>query len=194
METKQNQLERMDWKLSTDEKLYGENRREIILNWLKKSEGPLTGKALASKTNVSRQVIVQDISLLKAKNEPIMATARGYLYLKQNNEKQKAKRVIAVMHERKDTEKELTILVDHGITVVDVTVEHPIYGDLTGSLMLENRRDINHFIHLMSKTHASLLLSLTDGVHLHTLEADTEKQLDNACQALKEAGFLLIQP
>lgn len=179
--------------MSADDKILGEERREMILNWLKKSAEPMTGKKLAAQTNVSRQVIVQDISLLKARNEPIMATARGYLYLMKNIERQQEQRVIASAHERKDTEKELAILVDHGVTVVDVTVEHPIYGDLTGSLMLENRKDVNNFIKLMNNTDAPLLLSLTDGVHLHKIQADTQKQLDDACESLNKAGFLLDQ-
>lgn len=178
---------------SNEQKVLGEERRELILGWLKESPKPLTGKALADKTNVSRQVIVQDISLLKARDEPIMATARGYLYLNPNNGKGKAKKVIAVSHRYEDTAKELYTLVDHGVTVQNVTVEHPIYGDLTGSLMLQNRRDVDLFMGQLHDTHASLLSALTDGVHLHTIEADTAKQLEEACQALEEAGFLLEQ-
>lgn len=174
-----------------EQKVLGEDRRELILTWLKDSKTPLTGKNLAEKTNVSRQVIVQDISLLKARNEPIMATARGYLFLKQNEENRKMKRVIACVHERKDTAKELYTLVDRGVTVQNVMVEHPIYGDLTGSLMLQNRRDVDLFMKHLENTQASLLLTLTDGVHLHTIEADSEEQLNEACKALKKAGFLL---
>lgn len=179
--------------MTNEEKVLGEDRRELILTWLKESKKPLTGKKLADQTNVSRQVIVQDISLLKARNEPIMATARGYLYLGENEENPRVKRVIACVHEQEDTAKELYTLVDRGVTVQNVMVEHPIYGDLTGSLMLQNRRDVDLFMEHLKKTQASLLLNLTNGVHLHAIEADTEQQLDEACEALDQAGFLLKQ-
>ncbi|HEX7064150.1 MAG TPA: transcription repressor NadR [Bacillales bacterium] len=174
-----------------EQKILGEDRREFILSRLKKSTTPLTGKQLAEQTNVSRQVIVQDVSLLKARNEPIMATARGYLYLKQNEENRKIRKVIAVSHTPEETADELYTLVDLGITVLNVTVEHPIYGDLTGSLMLQNRRDVDLFLQQLQNTQASLLSVLTEGTHLHTLEADTQEQLDEACKTLKKAGYLL---
>ncbi|HET7615709.1 MAG TPA: 3H domain-containing protein, partial [Bacillales bacterium] len=71
------------------------------------------------------------------------------------------------------------------------TVEHPIYGDLTGSLMLQNRREVDAFMEQLENTGAPLLLSLTNGVHLHEIEADTASKLDEACDALEQAGFLL---
>ncbi|MHA4790996.1 HTH domain-containing protein, partial [Klebsiella pneumoniae] len=67
--------------MKKERKLLGEERRALILQWLKENHRPMTGTELANKTNVSRQVIVQDISLLKARNEPIIATSQGYLYL-----------------------------------------------------------------------------------------------------------------
>lgn len=174
-----------------EQKILGEDRRQFILAQLKESPAPLTGKQLAEQTNVSRQVIVQDVSLLKARDEPIMATARGYLYLKQNETDRKVRRVVAVSHKPEETADELYTLVDLGITVLNVSVEHPIYGDLTGSLMLQNRRDVDLFLEQLEDTQASLLSVLTGGTHLHGLEADTEKQLDEACEALKKAGYLL---
>ncbi|SET37844.1 hypothetical protein SAMN05216389_11015 [Oceanobacillus limi] len=172
-------------------KMLGEKRRSLILEWLQNNSEPITGKALAEKTNVSRQVIVQDISLLKAKGEPIIATSRGYVYFKENNKMAKQSRIIVVSHRAEETADELYTLVDIGVSVKNVMVEHPIYGDLTGSLMLKNRRDVDQFINELEKTNASLLSKLTEGVHLHTIEADTEEQLDEACEALREAGYLL---
>lgn len=172
-------------------KVLGEKRRELILSWLQDSKEPITGSALADKTNVSRQVIVQDISLLKARNEPIIATSQGYIYFQKDTNGGRVKRVIACHHLLEDTGNELYILVDHGVTVRDVSVEHPIYGDLTGSLMHRNRRDVDIFLKKLNHTGASLLSKLTDGTHLHTIEADSEHQLDEACAALKKAGYLL---
>ncbi|PWA10719.1 transcription repressor NadR [Pueribacillus theae] len=175
------------------EKILGDERRALILKWLKEEGKPITGSALAKRTNVSRQVIVQDISLLKAKNEPIVATAQGYLYMEQPPAKPPFQWVIAVKHKPEDTRKELEILVDHGVTVRDATIEHPVYGDLTGSLMISSRRDVDLFIKKMKSAKASLLSELTDGVHMHTLDAENEEQLQEACHALEKAGFLLRQ-
>ncbi|MGP4080545.1 transcription repressor NadR [Pseudalkalibacillus sp. R45] len=173
------------------DKVLGEERRDLLLQWLKQSETPLTGSHLAKQTNVSRQVIVQDISLLKARNEPIMATSNGYLYFQTVSSKQKYTRIIACQHSSDETVDELNTIVDYGVTVKDVTIEHPVYGDLTGVIMIQNRHDVEQFINKVRETNAAYLLELTDGVHLHTLEADSEDQLDQACRALEGKGYLL---
>ncbi|RXI99913.1 transcription repressor NadR [Anaerobacillus alkaliphilus] len=172
-------------------KILGEERRELILKWLMDKEQPITGTHLASKTNVSRQVIVQDISLLKARNYPILATAQGYVYMKEQTKTNFVSKVVACKHLPEQTEDELNIIVDFGGIVKDVVVEHPVYGDLTASLMLRNRRDVKEFITRMATTKAALLSQLTDGVHLHTIEARNISILEEICQALEEAGFLL---
>lgn len=174
----------------SQEKILGEDRRNLLLRWLKETDEPITGSDLANRTNVSRQVIVQDISLLKAKNEPIIATAQGYLYIHQN-QSQKVSRVVAVQHTPEDMEKELYLIVEHGVLVKDVIVEHPIYGEITANLRLKSHRDVDHFLSKMKQTGASLLSALTEGTHLHTLEAAQEDQLDDVVEALKIEGFLL---
>jgi uncharacterized protein len=173
------------------EKVLGDKRRELILTWLKSSDEPWTGQALASETNVSRQVIVQDISLLKASGEPIIATSRGYIYLNEKREPSRHKKVIVVKHSPEDTAKELYTIVDFGVTVQNVIVDHPIYGDLTGSLMLKSRHDVDIFLAEMERTNATLLSDLTEGVHLHTLEADTQEQIEKVIEALRAHKILL---
>jgi len=176
--------------MSQQDKLLGEKRRAFILDLLRQSAAPVTGQILAEKTNVSRQIIVQDISLLKAAGEPIIATARGYLYIRENRDNKK-RRIIAVCHPPEYTARELYLIVDYGVSVINVIVEHPVYGDLTGSLMLHNRHDVDQYLRRMEETGASLLSNLTDGVHLHTIEAATEEQLDKVVEALKKEGILL---
>ncbi|OIK16987.1 transcription repressor NadR [Bacillus sp. MUM 116] len=172
-------------------KILGEERRTLILQLLKDSAVPLTGSDLANRTNVSRQVIVGDITLLKAKNEPIIATSQGYLYLHQNAGAPSFERTIASFHKPEDTEKELNLLVDHGVLVKDVKIEHAIYGDLTASIMVANRKEVKQFMENLKSTKAALLSELTDGIHLHTISAPTEKALDDAKAALKKEGFLM---
>jgi transcriptional regulator of NAD metabolism len=172
-------------------KVLGEERRTLLLALLKESNHPLTGSELATRTNVSRQVIVGDITLLKARNEPIIATSQGYLYIKSSSPATMYERTIACSHAPEKTEEELNILVDHGVTVKDVRIEHPVYGDLTASVLVSNRKEVKQFIKKIKATKSSYLLELTDGVHLHTVSAPTEKALDEAEEALRVAHFLI---
>ncbi|MFC7393204.1 transcription repressor NadR [Scopulibacillus cellulosilyticus] len=174
--------------MTNQKKVLGEARRSLILRQLKESPVPITGSELANLTHVSRQVIVQDISLLKAKNYPIIATAQGYIYI---SERKTVSRIIACRHSREETENELNIIVDHGVTVKNVIVDHPIYGEITASLMIKNRKDVKSFIEKIQQANASFLFSLTGGPHLHTIEADSEEMLDGAFASLKKAGYLL---
>lgn len=177
--------------MTQKQKILGEERRELILKWLMDSNVPITGADLSAKTNVSRQVIVGDVSILKARNYPILATAQGYVYIKEQLKTDLISKVIACKHLLEDTEEELNIIVDHGGIIKDVIVEHQVYGDLTATLMIRNRRDVKEFISKMISTKAALLSQLTDGVHLHTIEARTQAELDDICIALANAGFLL---
>ncbi|WP_442857426.1 transcription repressor NadR [Bacillus sp. FJAT-44742] len=174
------------------EKILGEKRRNLLLQWLRESSSPLTGSRLAERTNVSRQVIVQDISLLKARNYPILATAQGYMLIPGETENTKRKKIVC-FHEDDPavTAKELNLIVDHGATVIDVSIEHPLYGDITASLMLSSRRDVKQFIDRLSSSNAGLLSALTDGTHLHTIEAASDEVLDEVVQILDQEGFLL---
>lgn len=177
--------------MKEQKKILGEERRTLLLNLLKKSNQPITGSELAAKAQVSRQVIVGDITILKAKKEPIIATSMGYLYLQQPGLEKVMERTIAVSHQRERTEEELNILVDHGVTVKDVRIEHPVYGDLTASIMVSTRNDVKHFMEKIRATKAAYLSELTNGIHLHTITASSEDALDNAVAALKQGGFLM---
>ena len=177
--------------MKTVKKISGEDRREHILSLLKESDVPFTGSELAAKTNVSRQVIVGDISLLKAKNEPILATSQGYIYMKNVKPTVNFERTIACNHPPERTEEELNMIVDHGVTVKDVRIEHPVYGDLTASILVSNRKEVSEFMRKVRETKASYLLELTNGIHLHTLSASSKKALDDAENALREANFLI---
>jgi uncharacterized protein len=171
-------------------KILGDERRAYILKLLQESSEPKTGSELASITNVSRQVIVGDITLLKARNEPIIATSQGYLYMHASNPAG-AERIIACSHGPEKTEEELLLLVDHGVTVKDVKIEHPVYGDLTASIMVSNRYEVKRFMEKIHATNASYLSELTEGIHLHTISAPSEKALDEAEEALRKANFLV---
>ncbi len=175
----------------TRRNLNGEERREYIIELLKRSSKPLTGKMLAKETGVSRQVIVTDIALLRTAEEPIIATSRGYIYYQNASINHLYRKVIVCNHTSEDIKKELEIIVNCGVTVVDVIVEHPFYGDLAGSLMIKNKSDINSFMNALDQTVP--LSILTDGLHLHTLESDSMENITLACKALKKAGILVTE-
>lgn len=178
-------------KLSTNEKILGAERRHLLINTLKEAHEPIPGRELGEMTNVSRQVIVGDITLLKAKGEPIMATSRGYIYMPPQVEPKQIEKVIVCSHTPEQTAKELNILVDHGVTVKDVKIEHQVYGDLTASVMVSNRNEVKNFIENIQQTNASFLLELTEGIHLHTIIANSEEEIANAEKALRKANILV---
>ena len=165
-------------------------RRRRIIERMRAHRGPLSGAELAKQLRVSRQCLVQDIAILRAAGEQILATPRGYRLPEATRNKQH-RAVLACRHAPERTEEELQILVDHGVKILDVIVEHPLYGELRGALMLESRADVQDFLEQVKATHAALLSSLTRGVHLHTVEASRPEMISRARAKLRERGFLL---
>jgi uncharacterized protein len=164
-------------------------RRQRILEWMRSQGGPIAGAQMAKRLHVSRQCLVQDIAMLRAAGEEIVATPRGYRLPEPANHRHRA--VLACRHAPERTQEELQILVDHGVKVLDVIVEHPLYGELRGSLMIESRADVQDFLNHVKAAHASLLSSLTGGVHLHTVEATRPEMISRARAQLRKRGFLL---
>jgi transcriptional regulator of NAD metabolism len=167
-----------------------EGRREALLLQLSQAGGPITGTDLAQRFGVSRQVIVQDIAILRAAGEQILATPQGYL-IHRVQKSSLARAVVACRHTREQIEAEIGIMVDHGGKVLDVIVEHPVYGELRGTLMIANRRDLGIFLQHLGQTEARPLSALTDGVHLHTLEAPDLVVMEEIIASLDKAGFLV---
>lgn len=167
-----------------------DKRREKILETIKNSDQPLTGSQLSSMFGVSRQVIVQDIAILRASGFEIIATPQGYMTIKYPGSNQQ-RRVIACKHYQDRMEEELITIVDLGGKILDVTVDHPVYGEFKGQLMIQSPSDVRSFVNKMEKEEAEPLSSLTEGVHLHTVEGDTKQILDRIEAALKEKGLLV---
>ena len=165
------------------------DRKENILKILQSTSKPVTGSELAKLLGVSRQVVVQDVAILRAQGINIMATPQGYLMMNQGVETAK-RAVLAVKHLPEQTEEELNILVDHNIRIIDVIIEHQIYGELRGYLMLNSRADVMKFMENVKAEKVTLLSSLTGGVHLHTVEYDDELNLHQAKEKLSENNFL----
>ncbi len=162
-------------------------RRERLLELLETASEPVPGSVLAARLGVSRQAIVHHIAVLRAAGAPIEATTRGYRW--QQSEGLRA--VFMVRHAPEETADELYALVDAGLTVVDVLVEHPVYGELRGGLDLHSRSDVDQFLDTLAKAHGSLLSTLTDGIHWHTVEARDRAAIERGRAALLRLGFLL---
>ncbi len=166
-------------------------RRTKLLQRLKKSQQALIGSQLAEEFGVSRQVIVQDIALLRAQGEKIIATSQGYFY-EENLGMPTVKASIACRHgDQKELKDELLTIINYGGRVIDVKVEHPIYGELVGNLMISSVEDIEKFVSNYHRDGAELLSKLTAGVHLHTIEAVNEQVLDKIKGELRAKGYLL---
>lgn len=164
------------------------SRRQAILDRLRTADRPVSASALAAGLNVSRQIIVGDIALLRAGGAEISATPRGYVLPRAT---EGITRTIACRHTLAQTGQELDILVDNGCTVLDVIVEHPVYGQLTGQLQISSRYDVEQFLARIRDSDAAPLSMLTGGLHLHTLCCPNEDAYTRACASLKAAGLLL---
>lgn len=167
----------------------GEERRNRIIEVLKNSREPVSGAELAKRLGVSRQVIVQDIALLRAVNRNIISTTRGYLLYYQ--EVQKVNRCFLVRHTDDEIEDELCTIVDNGGKVMDVIVMHDIYGEITTGLIIKNRQDVYDFVEKLKSCKTVPLKELTGGVHLHTVEADSEAILDSIEKKLRGKKYLV---
>lgn len=167
------------------------DRRAGILQLLRNRTAPITGGELAGLMGVSRQVIVQDVALLRSAGTSIFATPEGYL-LPAATQQAAARRVIAAQHKGNEAMRdELTIVVDMGGTVVDVAIEHGVYGEFSAPLMIRSRMGVDVFMSNFDNGDTSPISMLTGGVHLHTIEAESEEIIDRIIEKLSEKGYIL---
>lgn len=168
-------------------------RRQAIMRCLNREPDAITASALAAMFSVSRQVIVQDIAILRAGGADILATPAGYIVPRASFLK-RPRRVICCKHEREEQMvEELMTIVRLGGCAVDVTVEHPVYGEFKAMLMVGTERDVRRFIARLRENGAGPLSAITGGLHLHMVEADSEEALDKIVAALAKAGILQMQ-
>ncbi|MBE3583981.1 MAG: transcription repressor NadR [Limnochordaceae bacterium] len=174
--------------------MQNEERRQRLVHRLQLAGKPLTGGELAAAFGVTRQVIVQDVAVLRAGGLPVVATPRGYLWIGGQIAAHRFRDVLAVRHGPDLTRAELMALVHSGCRVVDVLVEHPLYGELRGELQLATPADVEDFLQRTQEGKQGLLSSLTGGVHYHTVEAAQAEAIGRARECLRELGILLENP
>ena len=159
-----------------EKEMTGADRRKEILSMIRDTDTPVSGTAIGKKTGVSRQVVVQDIALLRTQGYPIISTARGYLL----DEPKQAVRIFKVCH----------TIVDLGGCVVNVMVNHRVYGKLDAPLNIKSRRDVQNFMDDLKTGKSTPLLNVTSGYHFHKISAESEEVLDEIEEALKKKGYL----
>ncbi|GHU81974.1 transcriptional regulator [Clostridia bacterium] len=165
------------------------DRRSEILHILRGRQSPVSAGSLALQMQVSRQVIVGDIALLRAQGNDVIATVRGYtMALPAQPGRYIGK--IACQHTLEDTGRELLSIVELGGEVLDVAVDHYLYGEITGQLNIATPRDVEAFIRKLGQNQARLLSELTGGVHLHAVACRDGAAFKAITARLEELGFL----
>lgn len=171
--------------------LDGEKRREEIIRLLEGSIIPISGTELSRRLQVSRQVIVQDIALLRAVNKNILSTNKGYLLFEPGRETKECRKAMCVRHTTKQVLEEFFTIVDLGGKILDVVVEHELYGQIAVDLIIASRQDAEEFYQKMQENQAKPLKELTEDVHYHTIVAKDRNVMERIEQALREKGFLI---
>ena len=169
----------------------GEQRRNQILDMLMQQSSPLSGTALANLFHVSRQVIVQDIALMRAENHSILSTNKGYICRTPDSEQLQPKRVFFVRHNTDQVLEEFMTILELGGKILDVAVEHEIYGQIRADLLIESVQDAREFYDKLLTCRDNPLKVLTDDCHYHTVAAPSEKLLDIIEAELSAKGLLI---
>lgn len=165
----------------------GEERRKEILKYIGKSPVPVSGTKLAEYFHVSRQVIVQDIALLRAEGTEIFSTNRGYICKMPSL----VSKVYYVHHDDSRIREEMNLIVDNGGRIENVFVHHEVYGELRAELAVDSRKKVEDFIREIKSGKSSPLNTITSGYHYHTVTAESEEILAAIEEELKEKGFLV---
>ena len=167
-------------------------RRQQIIDIITHASAPVSATALSTKLGASRQAIVGDVALLRARGHDITATSKGYIITpKPHDAALQYLGKITSRHTADDTKAELYEIIDLGAAVIDVTIEHDVYGNITGPLNIKTRADVDNFINRLESSQDRLLLELSGhGVHQHTIACRDKDHFENIVQALRAKYFL----
>ena len=166
----------------------GQERRIAIIERLKGSTAPISAKSLADEHLVTRQIIVADIALLRAGGHRITAVSRGYVL---ETDDHGLTRHIAVKHDTDGIADEFYAVVDNGGKVLDIIVEHTLYGRISADLNITSRYEADQFVLRAKETGANPLSLLTEGIHIHTIAVKDEESFERITQKLSELGILV---
>lgn len=165
-------------------------RREAILAQL--GDKPVAARTLAARYGVSRQVIVQDMAVIRASHPNILSTARGYVMQQAESA---CAREFKVRHTPEQTGEEMDLIVDCGGHIKTISISHRVYGRITVEMDIRSRQDVREFLQSFEDSSSTVLSTATDGYHYHLVEAATPERLDLIGKELAAHGFLApLQP
>ena len=171
--------------------MHADERRTKLLEILQDKNEYQNATRLAQELGVSRQIIVSDVAILRERGWDIISTPRGYLLDERSDWGYSG--TVACRHDGEGVRREFYIVVDNGGAVIDISVEHPIYGQITARLDIRSRYDADLFIDRCREEKAVLLSALTDGLHLHRIGVQRREDFLRIRAALKEAGILAAE-
>ncbi|MGL5648663.1 MAG: 3H domain-containing protein [Clostridium sp.] len=163
-------------------------RREDIIKRLLEEDRPTKGIDLAKYYGVTRQVIVKDIAIIKASGREVVSTPDGYMF---RNSGSLFKDIIVVKHRSEEMRKEMEIVVKYGGIIEDVIVDHSLYGEIKVMIMVKSLNDINKFLEKYKKESSIPLSILTDGLHMHTISAESKENINLIKNELRECEILI---
>lgn len=166
----------------------GEQRRQIIVDKLKTSKMPISATSFAEQFGVTRQIVVADVALLRASGYPIRAEHKGYVF--DNQQSGMTKRIV-VKHGKNEVANEFYAIVDNGGKVLDVVVDHPVYGKLSAELNVSSRYDADCFVEKIDAHGVNPLSLLTEGLHVHTILVKDEQAFARIKTQLNNLGILI---
>ncbi|MCH3968813.1 MAG: transcription repressor NadR [Atopobiaceae bacterium] len=161
-------------------------RRDAIVQILTTSALPVPAKDLAARFEVSRQVIVKDMAVIRASVPGILSTNLGYVM----QDPIRCAREFKVCHTTERAAEELGLIVGLGGRVRNVSISHRVYGRITAELDISSEADVRDFVSALGDSKSTLLSNATSGYHYHLVEASTTERLDAIEQALDKAGLL----
>ncbi|MBQ9766640.1 MAG: transcription repressor NadR [Lachnospiraceae bacterium] len=162
-------------------------RRKEIVAMIMAAEEPVSGAMLSERLGVSRQIIVQDIAMLRAEGYDVLSTHQGYVITKGPF----AERVFKLRHTSEQTEDELSSIVALGGTVVNVFVWHKVYGKIEAGMNIFSERGVAQFMDGIKSGKSKELMHITEGYHYHTVRADSEETLNTIEKMLEEKGYIV---
>lgn len=167
------------------------DRRAEILKLLSSADGYINATKLSELFGVTRQIIVSDIALLRANGNSIASTQHGYTI--DRTDRPGIEFTVVCKHTLDQVCDEFYAVVDNGGKVENVTVEHPLYGQISVELDISSRFDADDFVARAKEAKASQLSDLTGGVHVHTIWVKDNAAKDRIVRKLNELQIIYNQ-
>ncbi len=165
----------------------GENRRTKIIEKLSENTKPVSGRSLAKEFNVSRQIIVGDIALIRAQGINIVATNSGYIIEEIKSAKSSS---IRIKHRPEDFFDVLCTIVDEGASIAELYIEHDVYGVVSTKVDVKSRADARLLTERTFESSHAPLYALTGNVYFLKVEAISDVVLIRVQRALHEKGYI----